>query len=224
MGYYDAMRLLLAVVFIFLGQTLFAQPLLRVTFEHDVVGKFPSGWKSRDQEESVKVYSVQAAGEKKFLHADARGLSVQISYEKKWDLRDFPLLRWQWRAVTFPAGSNERVKSGNDSALGLYVVLSGLPFVKTIKYIWSDTLPAGTVLDSPYSGGTKMMVLRNGRDLAGTWLTEERDVLSDYERLFEKKEKHPKAIGIAILTDADNTNSRSVGDYTDISILARGAP
>ena len=218
------MRLLLGVTFIFFAQTLFAQPLLQVNFQNDEVGKFPSGWKSRDQEESAVVYSVQAAGGKKFLHADARGLSVQISYEKKWGLRDFPMLRWQWRAVTFPTGSNERVKSGNDSVLGLYVVLSGLPFVKTIKYIWSDTLPAGMELDSPYSSGTKMIVLRSGRALADTWVTEERDVLSDYERVFGKKEKNPKAIGIAILTDADNTNSRSVGDYADITILARGAP
>ena len=218
------MKLLLAVVFIFCAQNLFAQLPLQVNFQHDEVGKFPSGWKSRDQDDSALVYSVQAAGEKKFLHADARGLSVQISYEQKWELGDFPILRWQWRAVTFPVGSNERVKSGNDSVLGLYVVLSGLPFVKTIKYIWSDTLPEGTVFDSPYSSGTKMIVLRSGRALAGSWRTEERDVLSDYERLFGKKEKHPKAIGIAILTDADNTNSRAIGDYADIAILTRSAP
>ena len=218
------MRLLLALVLICFAQTIFAQPFLEVNFQNDEVGKFPAGWRSRDNEDSVLVYSVQAAGERRFLHADARALSVQISYEKKWSLRDFPILRWQWRADTFPTGSNERVKGGNDSVLGLYVVLSGLPFVTAIKYIWSDTLPAGTVLDSPYSGGTKMIVLRSGRDLVGTWLTEERDVLSDYERVFGKKEKNPKAIGIAILTDADNTNSRSVGDYADITILARGAP
>ena len=216
------LRRLLAVICILSAQTLFAQPLANITFERDEVGAFPSGWRSRDQEDSVKVYSVQAEGEKKFLHADARGLSVQISYEKKWDLTEFPILRWRWRAVNFPVGSNERVKSGNDSVLGLYVVLSGLPFVTAIKYIWSDTLPEGTVLDSPYSSGAKMMVLRSGRALAGTWVAEERDVLSDYERLFEKKEKHPKAIGIAILTDSDNTKSRAVGDYAEIAILSGG--
>jgi hypothetical protein len=217
------LRRLLAVILILCAQTLFAQPLANITFERDEIGAFPSGWRSRDQEDSVKVYSVQAEGGKKFLHADARGLSVQISYEKKWDLTDFPILRWRWRAVSFPVGSDERVKSGNDSVLGLYVVLSGLPFVTAIKYIWSDTLPEGTVLDSPYSSGTKMMVLRSGRTQAGTWVTEERDLLSDYERLFGKKEKRPKAIGIAILTDSDNTRSRAVGDYGEIEILKRGA-
>jgi hypothetical protein len=216
------MKLLLVVTFIFFAQTLFAQPLFQLTFQHDEVGEFPIGWASRDQEDSATVYSVQAAGEKKFLHADARGLSVQISYEKKWDLGDFPILRWQWRAVTFPKGSNERVKSGNDSVLGLYVVLSGLPFVTAIKYVWSDTLPAGTVLESPYSSGTKLIVLRSGRALAGTWVSEERNVLSDYESLFGRKEKHPKALGIAVLTDSDNTDSRAIGDYAEIAILSGG--
>lgn len=216
------MRRLLAAIFIFSAQTLFAQPLLQITFEHDEVGKFPSGWGSRDENDSIKVYSVQAEGEKKFLHADARRLSAQISYETKWDLGNFPILRWRWRAVTFPVGSNERVKGGADSVLGVYVVLSGLPFVKAIKYVWSDTLPGSTVFDSPYSSGTKIIVLRSGQALAGTWVAEERNVLSDYERLFGRKEKHPAALGIAILTDSDNTNSRAIGDYAEIAILSGG--
>ena len=215
------MRRLLVAILILCAQNLFAQPLVHVTFERDEVGKFPSGWQSRDENDGIKVYSVQAEGEKKFLHADARDQSVQISYEQKWPLADFPILRWRWRAVAFPAASNERVKGGADSVLGVYVVLSGLPFVTTIKYIWSDTLPEGTVFDSPYSSGTKIVVLRSGRALAGSWVAEERNVLSDYERLFEKKDKHPVARGIALLTDSDNTRSRAVGDYAEISIIAR---
>jgi len=212
------MKLLLVVIIIFCAQSLCAQSLMHITFEGGEVGKFPSGWGSRDQKNMTRVYSVQAEGEKKFLHADAHDLSVAISYERKWDMKDYPILRWRWRAVIFPTGSNEQIKSGADSVLGLYVMFSGLPFVTAIKYIWSDTLPIGTAFDSPYSKGTKIIVVRSGRALAGTWITEERDVLSDYERFFGKGGKHPVAEGIAILTDSDNTHSRAVGDYADISI------
>jgi hypothetical protein len=214
------LRRLLAVILILSAQPLFAQPLAHITFERDEVGRFPSGWQSMDLEDGAKIYSVQAEGDKRFLHADARGQAVQISYEKKWPLTDFPILRWRWRAIAFPVGSNERTKGGADSVLGVYVVLSGLPFVTTIKYIWSETLPEGTVFDSPYSSGTKIIVVRGGRALAGTWVAEERNVLSDYERLFAKKEKHPVARGIAVLTDSDDTRSRAVGDYADIAILS----
>ena len=210
-------RLLVAILF-FCAQSLCAQSLIHITFEGDEVGKFPSGWVSRDQKNMTKVYSVQAKGKNKFLHADAHALSVQIGYEAKWDIKDYPILRWRWRAVTFPTGSNEQIKSGADSVLGIYVMFSGLPFVTAIKYIWSDTLSTSTAFDSPYSSGTKIIVIRSGRALAGTWVTEERNVLSDYEHFFGKREKHTVAQGISILTDSDNTNSRAVGDYTDISI------
>jgi len=224
MRYDVPMKILMVTlsVLLFFAQTLFAQPPFRITFEQDEVGKFPSGWRARDDEEGVKVYSVQAENQKKFLRADARGLSVQISYEKKWDMGDYPIMRWQWRAVIFPEGSNEQVKKGNDSVLGVYVVLSGLPFVKALKYIWSDTLPVSTAFNSPYSSGAKMIVIRSGRGQANEWITEERDVLSDYQHFFGN-DKHPKAIGIGILTDADNTKSRAVGDYSEIAILPRGA-
>jgi hypothetical protein len=214
----DFVKRLLVVLFIFYAQSLSAQSPIHITFDGDEIGKFPSGWVSRDQKNMIKVYSVQAEEEKKFLHADAHNLSVQIIYETKWDIKDYPILRWRWRAVIFPTGSNEQIKSGDDSVLGIYVVLSGLPFVTAIKYIWSDTLPIGTAFDSPSSSGTKIIVVRSGQALAGTWVTEEHNVLSDYESLFRKGEKHPVAQGIAILTDSDNTNSRAVGDYADISI------
>ncbi len=211
----------LAILFCFV-QLALAQPLFRVSFDQDEAGKFPSNWRAKDEADAHQVYSVQSENQKKFLHADARSLSVQISYEKKWDLGEYPMLRWEWRAVTFPEGSNERVKSGNDTVLGVYVVLSGLPFVKTLKYIWSDTLPVGTTLDSPFSSGTKMIVVRSGRAQSGTWVREERDVLADYQRFFGK-DQHPKPIGIAVLTDADNTKSRAVGDYGEIEVLPRAA-
>jgi hypothetical protein len=166
----------------------------------------------------TKVYSVQAEGDEKFLHADAKDLSVLISSERKWDIRDYPILRWRWRAVIFPVGSNEQIKSGDDSVLGLYVVFSGFPWVTAIKYVWSDTLPASMAFDSPYSSGTKIIVVRSGQALAGVWVTEERNLLSDYEQSFGKGEKHAVAQAIAILTDSDNTHSRAVGDYADISI------
>ena len=212
------MKRWLILIFVFWAQSLWAQSPISITFEGNEVGKCPSGWISTNEKNMTKVYSVQADGEKRFLHADAQGLSVQICSERKWSLKDYPVLRWRWRAVIFPSGSNELTKNGDDSVLGIYVVLNGFPFATAIKYIWSDTLPVGAAFDSPYSNRTKIIVVRSGRDLSGMWTTEERNVLSDYERFFGKGAKHPVAQGIAILTDSDNTHSRSAGDYTDISI------
>jgi hypothetical protein len=198
---------------------LVAQSPVRLTFGNEEVGKFPSGWGSRDKVNMSKVYSVQSENGTIFLHADAPGLSVQIGYERGFALKEFPILRWRWRAVLFPQGSNERERSGNDSALGIYVVFSSFP-VRAIKYIWSDTLPEGSSFNSPYSSGAKMIVVRSGRTDIGAWVSQERNVLEDYRRLFGDAEKNPAPKGIAILTDADNTRSRAIGDYADIEVLS----
>jgi hypothetical protein len=201
------------------AQTLPPKGPIYITFQADEVGKFPSGWISRDGNNASKIYVVKGEGEKKFLHADARGVAVQIGTEHSWALKDLPVLQWQWRAILFPEGTNEHEKNRNDCVLGIYVIFGHLPFISAIKYIWSDTLPVGTTFNSPLSNGTKVMVIRSGRTLTGTWLTEKRDVLSDYKQLFGEKEKNPVATGIGILTDSDNTITHAIGDYGYIEIF-----
>ena len=201
------------------------QPL-NVTFKANEIGKFPSAWKTMNGNGAAKIYSVQAEGDHIFLHADASAAGVQIGTECSWPLKDLPVLQWQWRAVLFPNGTNEHEKSRNDSVLAIYVVFGHLPFINTIKYIWSDTIPAGTTFTSPTSSNTKIIVIRNGRTQTNTWVAERRDVYSDFRQLFGEKEKDPIVTGIVILTDSDNTGTHAIGDYGAIQILgpAVGAP
>jgi hypothetical protein len=216
----------LTVTFVFvLYSLLWTFPLLadtpiNLTFAGEEVGKFPSGWQALDGAHAPKVYSVQMEGDRKFLRADSKGMGLQIGYSKNWVLRDYPILQWQWRAVYFPTGTHEREKSRNDSVLGLYVVFGNhWPFIKAIKYIWSDTLPVGTNFPSPHNKGTRIVVVRSGRAQAGTWVQERRDILADYFQFFGEGEKNPVSSGLAILTDSDNTNSHAIGDYFEFHAL-----
>jgi len=215
------MKCLLIFLSLFWVPGLGAQTLLRMDFDSDQVGRFPSQWSSRDPENVARVYSIQEEGGNKFLRADARAISVQIGFEKKWELKDFPTLRWRWRARIFPEGTDERTKSGNDNVLSIYVVFGGWPIPQAIKYVWSDTLSAGSVLDSPHSGKTKIVVVRSGRELKGLWLAEERNVLADYRRLWGESQTNPTAKGILLLTDSDSTRTHAVGDYDDIEVAAK---
>ncbi len=221
-------RLSLLTIFLFVpillwAPFLFAETLVCLDFEKDTVGNFPSGWSSRDEETRGKVYSVQREENNQFLHADARAASVQVAYEKKWPLKEFPLLRWRWRARIFPEGTDERVKSGNDNVASVYVVLGGWPIPRALKYIWSDILPLGFSFDSPHSSWTKMIVQRTGRFPLNQWVVEERNVFEDYRKLFGDSDPSPAARGIALLTDSDNTGTRAVGDYDHICILSKGS-
>ena len=104
---------------------------IHVNFESGEIGKFPSGWASNDKKTALKIYTIQSEGDKKFLHADAKDSWAQIGLEKRWALKEFPILQWQWRAILFPTNSNEREKSRNDSVLGVYVVFGHWPFITT---------------------------------------------------------------------------------------------
>jgi len=216
------MKIILAVFVFILAGAIFAQPLITLDFESDSAGEFPSEWTSKKEKDMKLVYFVREEDGNKFLRGDAGGLSVQIGYEAEWELEKYPHLSWKWRAVTLPESSNEHEKSGNDNVLGMYVVFGGWPIPRNIKYIWSETLPVGTELPSPFTGKTKMVVLRSGADGAGEWLEEERNILDDYRRLFGEPDATPTARGIGVLTDSDNTDTEAVGDYDDIRVLPKG--
>ena len=207
-----------SVITVGLGSALLAQPPIHINFNGDEVGKTPVGWISRNGNPE-EVYTVRVEGTRRFLHADARRTGVQLGREKKWSLKELPVMEWIWRPVLFPLSSDERKKASDDSVLAVYVLFGRPPFVSAIKYVWSDTLPVGTCFDSPFHGKTKMVILENGRSSLGKWTAERRDVLADYQKFFGNGEA-PEATGIALLTDSDNTNSHSIGDYGDITIMA----
>jgi hypothetical protein len=210
------------LILFLLPQVVAAQAPIQITFSTDELGKFPSQWTTLNGNHNGEIYTVQSEEGKRFLHADAKGVGVQIGYEKKWALKDYPVLQWQWRAVLFPEGTNEHDKNANDSVLGVYVIFGMWPFsIKVIKYIWSDTLAVGYSFVSPAYKNARIVVLESGRTLKGQWITEKRNVLDDYRRLFGDGDSKatPVARGIGLLTDSDNTHTHAIGDYADIQVM-----
>jgi DUF3047 family protein len=187
-------------------------------FAHAQIGEFPSDWKAR-KETGKSVYSVQEEGGKRFLRAVSRKVGIQAAREvQSWDLTTYPILAWSWRPREFPKGADERDERGNDSVLAVYMLVphSRVAGPKAVKYIWSEKVPAGTHLAS--NGGlTQVRVLRSGTEGRGEWRQEKVNVLEDYRRYFDAKEP-PKPIGIAVLTDSDETKSSAAGDYADFKI------
>ena len=187
-------------------------------FAHAQIGEFPSDWKAR-KETGKSVYSVQEEGGQRFLRAVSRKVGIQAAREvQSWDLTTYPILAWSWRPREFPKGADERDERRNDSVLAVYMLVphSRVAGPKAVKYIWSEKVPAGTHLAS--NGGlTQVRVLRSGTEGRGEWRQEKVNVLEDYRRYFDAKEP-PKPIGIAVLTDSDETKSSAAGDYADFKV------
>jgi len=186
----------------------------RVVVDHRdaVVGEFPKGWEARD-DAARATYRVVAESDLRFIRGTAEGTGSQIGREFEWDATKEPLLSWRWRPRAFPAGSDERESSRNDSPLTVYAVFGTSPMTQAIKYIWSRVVPAGTTLTT---GRTPAIVLRVGPPPDDGWVTESVNVLRDFQRLYGKAPG--RARGIAILTDADQTKSRAVGDYGEFRV------
>ena len=176
------------------------------------VGAFPAGWKTR-KDAGKQVYKVAEEGGKRFLRADARNVGIQAGKKFEWDLKEYPIVAWSWRAVEFPKGADERTKK-NDSAAAVYAVFGESSIsVKSVKYIWSEKVPKGTHIPQT-RGNTQGIVIRTG---PGGWAEERVNVYEDYKKYF-KTDDVPKAEGIAVLTDSDATSGRARGDYATFRI------
>ena len=172
-------------------------------------GQFPAGWEPRN-DAARSTYRVMVEDGLRFVRATAEGTGSQMGREFPWDADAHPVLTGRWRPRVFPPGSDERERSLNDSALAVYAVFGGTQLTaRAVKYVWSRIVPAGTTLPT---GAARVIVLRSGPPSGredGSPRPSTCD--EDYERLFG--ESPGRARGIAVLTDADQTKSRAVGDY-----------
>ena len=206
---------------------------------------FPEWEATASSGNTTKVYSIRNEGGRKFLRAST------VEYNKKviqigrpikkmklagganyWDIYKYPCIQWDWRVHILPENANE-ISKRDDSAAGIYVVFprKNLPILDWenqpadwIKYVWSTTLPIGTVIKKHkkkygitlYNG--RVIVVATGRANLKKWVTLKRNVLADYRTYFGKKPRyHPTVIGI--LTDSNSTKSIAVADYDNILVL-----
>lgn len=197
------------------GAALAAECVPLDNFSQGRLGEFPPEWKPR-KESGRPVYSIREEDGRRFLRAIARRIGIQAGREVAWNLEAYPILAWSWRPIEFPTNSDERKSGANDSAVSVYAVfpVSTLS-VKTVKYVWSRVVPAGTHLTSS-AGNTQVRVLRSSSQV-GRWADEQVNVREDYQKYFGGSEV-PRPGGIAVLTDSDDTKSSAQGDYANFRV------
>ena len=86
-----------------------------------------------------------------------------------------------------------------------------------INYIWANRLPVGEWVNNPYTDKTRMLAVSSGVEKTGDWVSLERDITADYRKAFG--EEPPAIIGIAIMSDSDNTGEQASAWYGDIQLM-----
>lgn len=177
-----------------------------------------SQWEDKAFKGRVK-YELEFDHKNGFVHSVSRQTSSAIFYRVKFDLSDYPFLAWKWRVNKFPEKKSVTdPKKADDYAARVYVVFLSHFFTnyRCVEYAWDETLPEGTIIESPYSDKIKQIVIQSGPSTE-EWASERRNVYDDYQKLFGEKPTM-KVGAIALMTDSEGTETEAEGFFDDIQI------
>jgi len=165
-------------------------------------------------------YLLRWYGAQGFVQASSNGACSALYRRVKYRLTDYPLISWKWKVEQFPdIGEKGTEAEKDDFAARFYVIFSSWSFSssKFLEYVWAKDLEVGTVLGSKSGENVKRIVIRNSSSESETWLAEVRNVYEDYKFAFGQEP--PKKVGaVAIMCDADGTNSTAESLFDDIQI------
>ena len=171
----------------------------------------PPGWQGQKWGDPRYDFTVVEDGEGKALHLKSADDSSSISKEIKVDVKQYPILEWMWKVVELPPRGHARKADTDDEAAQLYVTFPRFPSTvrsRIIGYIWDSTEPAGASFQSAKVSSVHYIVVRSGSADLGRWITERRNVLEDYKKIYG--ESPSEAAGVITLSiNSQNTGSRA---------------
>ncbi|HOJ52217.1 MAG TPA: DUF3047 domain-containing protein [Syntrophales bacterium] len=189
--------------------------------ELKLVNGVPEGWSIVRKAGTPKI-KVMKVGDVYFFHleSDARsGFGIERPINV--DIREYRYINWTWRAMRLPEGGDIRRPGADDQALQIYIALSPLGFPQKLNtpvltYLWDNEAPKGTVVksSSPLTKYVRYLIVRNGDDELGRWITEKRNIYEDYKALFrDVKNGEPPGPtqGIRIYINSQHTGSSAEG-------------
>lgn len=167
-------------------------------------------------------YTAEREGETTYLRAESDSSASAILWKESFSVYEYPHARWRWKIEKIYEKGDAKSKTGDDYPIRVYLIfekkaLLGLISLPTsLNYIWANRVYGEKIIPNAYTGRSMMMLLEEGGDKAGQWITEEANIIEDYRRAFG--EDPPKRATIAIMNDSDNTGESSVSyvDYIEI--------
>ena len=157
-----------------------------------------------EENEGHRVLHLKSKIESSAVRRDIRG---------RVNLKETPILEWSWKAITLPKNGDCRKKATDDQAAQLYIVWPRFPEAvrsQIIGYIWDSTAPAGSIVKSEKTSTVTYIVMRSGTAETGKWITERRNVVEDYQKIYGAQPDNPGYISIAIDSDDTVSSAESV--------------
>jgi hypothetical protein len=212
------------------------------------ITKTPVSWQPEDQLkwESVKIpgklateYSLVRVNNRNKLMANAQASASMLRQDLHIEPERFSALSFSWQIQKLIADADMAQRELEDSPVRLVLAfdgdrsqfspknamlselshaLSGKPMpYATLMYVWCNHRPVNTVIHNPRTDRIRKMVIESGPQRVNQLISYERNIRADYEKAFG--EPPGALIGIAIMTDTDNTRSHAQSWYGPISLL-----
>jgi hypothetical protein len=183
----------------------------------------PGEWKEQTWGRPAYDLEIVADNGQPVLRLRSKGDNSTISRDlrDRVDLNATPILEWSWKVITLPTGGNACQKSTDDEAAQVYVAWLRTPESvrsRIIGYVWDSTAPAGTICKSQKTSTVTYVVLRSGSDELGKWITERRNVVEDFRKIYGESPDNPTALSLSI--DSDDTRS-SAQSFIGATVFTR---
>ena len=179
----------------------------------------PDGWQKQNWGSPKYDFTIVKEGDEKVIRLKSDNDSSTINKELKVDARQYPILEWRWKVVTLPQGGDARKKDTDDQAAQLYVTFPRFPSAvrsRIIGYIWDTTAPVGSIFPSQKVGTVTFVVVRSGEADLNKWLTERRNVVEDYKRIYGEEPKEDVG-AVSISINSQNTRTSAEAFFNGIS-------
>ena len=213
------------------------------TFSAAPPGEPPAVWKFATLPNKVPTkYSIVDLGGSRVLKVEADESYGNLVHALRMQPAEKSVLAWRWRVDKLIEEADLKVRSGDDAAAKLCVFFgfdgSKLPLgertklalarsstgqdvpTETLCYVWDNKLPIDTGLPSAFTKRIRFIVLQSGTSKLAQWVTQRRNVVADYQRMFgdESEGKTPEITGVAVQADADNTHGHGLSYFGDITL------
>jgi len=205
-------RRVVTVVLLIVAATAWAADELVVETWKDKIGAtgIPPGWQGQNWGSPKYDFKVEENEGRAALHMKSVNDGSTISREIKGmvRLKATPVLEWSWKAVALPKGGNSCKKATDDQAAQVYVTWPRFPEAvrsRIIGYVWDTTQPVGTICKSEKTGTVTYVVMRSGSADLDKWVTERRNVVEDFRKIYGEAPDDPAGVSISI--DSNDTNS-----------------
>ena len=187
--------------------------------------RIPAGWELTEKIGTAEL-GIVSDGNGRVLRLRSDSSSFALQKEVDIDLQQTPFLEWQWKVAEMPEQGDFRSLPTDDQAAQLYLMfMPDFLQKEVIAYIWDTNAPEGTIAEPTLPPAypflrIKVVVVESGEAKKGKWVTETRNVVEDYRKLYGGEPG--KLAGIRIQINSQHTKSQSEAYWRYLKV--KGGP